>query len=230
MQRKYRITDESLVSHARKMVSHFDKHKEAFNHFNSVKYGDGFSEKLQHSVNNAALLISNPETLSVQKQLSKEVRDLIKELVKSLQYIRVHVNDTYEDNPTKVEEFNLAKITVHSPNPDSFISFCKQSLGVVALNCKALINNGLREDILDKVISQLDYLHELRKKQLDAIKKRSSATAQRVSTLNNLWTTIRKLRDAAQYVFPDNPESASLFELPKNAYGKRGKMQPAQES
>lgn len=221
MKRKYRMTDRDLVSHIERVVNNLQLHYDVFTHFNSVKYGDTFLIDLEADLGKARLSIETPSRLNEQKALSKKVREVIEQLKSSLQYIRLHVNDTFEDNPTKVAEFNLSKITVHSPNPDNFIAFAKQSLGVVALNCKKLIENGLRNDILDEAIEKLDELHELRKKQLEMMKRKEHETAERVILLNALWGTVKKIRDAAKYVFPDDPEKARIFDLPKNSYGNR---------
>lgn len=217
----YRMTDRQLVSHIEGIVDNLKVHYEAFTHFNSVKYGETFLDELEATLQKARLSIEMPTHLNDQKILSKKVKETIEQLKSSLQYIRLHVNDAFEDNPTKIAEFNLAKITVHSPNPDNFLSFAKQSLGVVALNCKKLIENGLRSEILDDAIEKLDELHDLRKKQLEMMKRKEHETSERVTLLNALWVTVKKIRDAAKYVFPNEPESEKLFTLPKNSYGNR---------
>lgn len=229
-QRKYRITDVVLLEHAALISQHFAKYAERFLHFNEVKYGDSFLESLQQDIKKAKKLVEESESALRQKAITTEIRELTKELIKSLQYLRVHVLDTYEDNPTKISEFNLNRITIHSPNPDVFITYCKQVLGSIALHCKELIRNGLKEEILDNTLLKLEQLNTLRSKQLKTKISRTLSTENRVNTLNQLFMKIKKLRDASVYVFNDEPEKTALFALPKNTYGNRKKMSKSPKS
>lgn len=230
MQRKYRITDTVLLNYAEHVALHFEKFSGDFMEFNEVKYSEGFLESLQKLIQQTQILVNESETALSQKALTTEIKKLIKELIRSLQLLRVHVLDTYEDNPTKVEEFNLSRISVHSPNPDTFIIYCKQVLGTIALHCKELIRNGLKEEVLDDTVLKLEQLNSLRSKQLRGKMSRAIATENRVKLLNSLFLTLKKIRDASLYVFPDSPETAAVFELPKNTYGNKRKKHTSSQA
>lgn len=228
-QRKYRITDTVLLTHATHVATHFEKYADKFMDFNEVKYGETFFDSLTELIQKAQTLVSESEKALSQKALTAEIKKSVKELISALQLLRVHVMDTYEDNPTKIQEFNLNRITVHSPNTDTFITYCKQVLGTIALHCKELIRNGLKEDILDNTLLKLEYLNNLQSQKMKSKMSRAIATENRITVLNQLFMTLKKMRDAAVYIFPDSPEVAKLFELPKNTYGKKTKANPPQE-
>lgn len=225
IQRKFRVSDETLIEHAEKINSLLTLHHEKFLEFNEVKYSENYLSYIESEISRAKESVLDSPLLENQTAKSSKIKKKSRELITTLQHIRIHVVDTFEENPTKVEEFNLSKITARAANTDSFISYCKEVLETTIQHCKALMQNGLREEILNRMASQLEELNALRREQLDAKHKRASMTLKRVTLLNDLWTELRKIRDASKLVFFNNDDIIQQFELPKNAYGKRGNKQ-----
>ncbi len=214
--RQYHLADDQLIVHLGLAKDNFTKHHSSFAEFNSVLFHPAYPSDLEASITAAKNTVSDAFIVKAQAKETADVKEISKVLEKSLRMLSFNVRAAFEDTPSILKEFRLTAISEFTINPDTFIGFGKDVLGVVNKYKVELLEVGMKEDLITTIQAQLRELDKQRREQMEAIQARPVLTKDRIDTMNNLWKHLVDLRDASDIVFDESPEIRALFALPKH--------------
>ncbi len=214
--RQFHLSDDQLIVHVGVVKDSFVKHHSSFTEFNDFKYHPEYPADLEAGIKTAKNTMSDAFIVKAQAKETADVQDVSKALEKSLRILSFNVRGAFENSNSILKEFRLSAISEFTNNPDTFIGFTKDVLGVVNKYKPELLAVGMKEELISTIETQLVELDKQRREQMEAIQARPVLTKDRIDTMNNLWKHLVELRDASDIVFDENPEIRALFALPKH--------------
>ncbi len=213
--RQSSLTDDKLIVHAGVIKDYFMQHHLSFTEFNSVHFHPEYHNEMAIKITSAEKTMSDAFILKTQAKETAKVNDHKKSLLKSLGQIDFIVNIIFANNKTVKNEFRLNKRTEFSSNSDKFIGYAKDVLVMIENYKEDLLAGGLREEIITDIVIEIQDLDAQRRIQIETIQSRPLFTKERIEKMNDLWKQLGEIKTAASFVFEDQPELRSLFDLPK---------------
>lgn len=141
----------------------------------------------------------------------------IKYCGKVVKNLRYWVKKTYEDNPAKRKRFRLRRFWKVRDTQAELVTYMAALASTVAELRPELEEANAPADLLDSVKTGSEELTRANTVQENSKGARGTATHERIIRLNKIHSLVKKLSDAAEYVFEDNPAKRELYRIPGNS-------------
>ncbi len=211
--RIYHIKDGVLKEHGQTVLKLLPQDIDVFTDFDTT-----FS---QQSIDNlsAALLkvdgeIKDETLVAGIKGNTQIVSGLMQQCHKAYKTVNYFVNKAFDDNNAVKGEFRMDELHKVSGNQIGMIELM-ESISI-ALNKYAptLLENGMSQAKIDEIIPLAEQLKAANTDQEVSKDDRPSGTQNRIESLNDLYTQLKQIGDAAPMVFEDNEAKIKAYKLP----------------
>ncbi|SHJ70363.1 hypothetical protein SAMN04488028_101955 [Reichenbachiella agariperforans] len=148
---------------------------------------------------------------------TQSLLDEMKRADKATKSLRYWVKKTFEKDPASLKRFQLVKYWKVRDRQPELVVYMNTLAAVVAELRAPLEAAKVPVDLLDSVKSIADALSAADISQESSKGGRSAATQARVTRLNAIYDTDRKINNAAEFIYDDDPAKRERYRIPGNA-------------
>ncbi|MEP1097628.1 MAG: hypothetical protein ABJG78_21095 [Cyclobacteriaceae bacterium] len=211
--RKYNIPDGILLAHVGKVAETLPNDLSTFEAGFSM-INQSFLDGLIADHENA--LEEGGDNVS-KGQVGEKTQALVGEMEKSqkiIKQLRFWVNEAFGGNPAKRKAFNLTKFWKIAYSQSKLIQFMNSLQTIASENGQPLLDAGMNPQILTDLEDNAEALAEADAEQESSKGGRSSATQERIISLNLLFERSQKLDAIADILYEDNPAKRDFYSIP----------------
>ncbi|MEP5611020.1 MAG: hypothetical protein ABJP45_02160 [Cyclobacteriaceae bacterium] len=211
--RKYNISDAILLAHIGKIIETLPDDLSTFE-ADFPMINQPFLDALEADHENA--LEEGGDDVS-RGQVGETTQTLVEEMEKAkrvVKRLRFWVNEAFASNPAKRKAFNLTKFWKVAYNQPKLIQFMNALQAIASENDQLLLDAGMNPQLLTDLEANAEALADADAEQESSKGGRSSATQERIISLNLLYDRGQKLDNIADILYEDNPAKRDFYNLP----------------
>lgn len=219
--RRYNVSDAEMLSEARNFTSQLSKHLADFTAFDPQTFTTESVDEHSNTIKEAEELPTDNVLIDIMANSTKTVTKTLEICYDEISYTKYYVKKIFKDNKPVMNQFGYNDLSAIRKNSDKMIRFMEDFVGVISTYETQLSEAGYPAGKKDELAALRDQLKSQRDTQITLKKERPIQTAIRVAKLNEVWSNMTKISEAANILFKDNAELRNVFTLPTHtSYSK----------
>ena len=213
IRRTYNFKDTLLLEWGDIIIGHLKTDIEQFVDFDA-KFDTNFIAYLQQLVDKAYKEGGDFFNIVELKQKTVSVENAMEACRTYYRKLKYWVVETFPDDLAIQKHFGVGMLKNIRNSQPKMVQYIEGLEEIIEEYRDAMIVAGTPAELLNKSSTLLHTLRTANKQQEQKKGTRAIATARRIETLNELYTTLQKVNTAATYVFEEQPAKRKLYRTP----------------
>ncbi|MDR2652216.1 MAG: hypothetical protein LBC68_07880 [Prevotellaceae bacterium] len=195
------VIGEFIVNNAERDISDFNNYSPVFT--------IGYLAPIRAKIEVCKELIVLTAVTKVLKTVTQQLYDKSNSLKSKLKilegYLKLGVNDL--DISLKDIDIKGIKANITKRNIEGLLLNMKTTLNAVKRNLPVLEAQGLKQELIDEIETQLQEINSLNEKQNELTSKRNRMTDTNIEKFNELWRSLQPIIATAKVIYRDVDET-----------------------
>lgn len=214
--RKYNVSDSSMLEHNKTMLQHFTDEQAAFSAFDA-DFANPFETDWETAISTAEAHATDETILDQLQQLTNDVEDAMEAARNKFQQSKYFIEKAFPDKPAVQNEFGFDNYKPQRKSQTGMIQFMHTFFATATKYTAELASVGYDAAAVAEIESLLVDLDKANNKQEKFKGTRLVLTEDRKKDMNKAWDTMVRVSKAGKTIFVNDPAKYQLFLLPASS-------------